>query len=146
MKDKKEDKRSKENESGAEQRSKFMIFLTYLFFGGVATLIDWGTFSITLYIGFHYLLSLTLSFSLGSITNFSLNKYFNFKNKYKNVPLQFLIYLIIAIGGLTISMLMMLFAVEILQAEKVPARIIITFLMLAYNYAGHTLITFSKFK
>jgi len=143
---KKKDKRSEENESSTITRSNFTIFLTYLSFGGLATLIDWGTFSITLSMGWHYLLSLTLAFSLGSITNFTLNKYFTFKNKYKNIPLQFLVYLIIAIVGLVISMLLILFAVEILHTEKLSARMVITFIMLVYNYAGHALITFNKLK
>ena len=120
------------------------IFLLYLLCGGLATIVDWGVYSIGIYIiKINYVYSVTFSFLLGSITNFSLNKYLNFKNKYKKLHYQFLVYLIIAIPGLLLTILLMWMMIDVLLMNLFLSRIITTGVVLIYNYLGHRYLTFN---
>jgi len=119
-------------------------FFLYIIFGGLATIVDWGSFAFcTYFLGFHYILGVTISFSFGSITNFTLNKYLNFQNKYKKIHLQFLLYLLVALLGLCITILLMWLMIDGFGIEKFIARIITTAIVLIYNFLGHKLITFN---
>ena len=121
----------------------FYALLLYMIFGGIATIIDWGSFALTHYsLGWHYSLSVLLSFSLGSITNFTLNKYLNFKNKSKRILLQSAIYLSIAMLVLIITLCFMAIFIDILNLPVMIARIITTAIVLFYNFLGHKYITF----
>ena len=118
-------------------------FFLYLLFGGLATVVDWGAYAIGIYlIELNYILAVTISFSLGSITNFALNKYLNFQNKYKKLHLQFLLYLVIALIGLALTILLMWLMIESIQMDKFVARIITTAIVLIYNFLGHKFVTF----
>jgi len=122
-------------------------FFLYLIFGGLATLIDWSSFALATYsAGLSYLISVIISFSLGSITNFYLNKRLNFKNEYKKWYYQFIVYLIIALLGLSITLVLMWLLVDNLFIEKMFARIITTAIVLIYNFLGHKYITFRILK
>src|SRR4030042_1809862 len=113
-------------------------FMLYLVFGGFATIIDWGVYYLALYsLGIHYSLSVTLSFIFGSITNFLLNKYLNFNNQYKKLHNQFILYLLIAIGGLIFTIVLMWFLIEVCLVDKFLARVIATAITLVYNFLGH---------
>jgi hypothetical protein len=47
-------------------------FFSYALCGGLATVFDWGSFYIASYLlHWHYLLAVTISFSLGTIVNYS---------------------------------------------------------------------------
>ncbi|OGJ15883.1 hypothetical protein A3K73_01835 [Candidatus Pacearchaeota archaeon RBG_13_36_9] len=121
--------------------------MLYLVFGGFATIIDWGVYYLSLYsLGIHYSLSVTLSFIFGSITNFLLNKYLNFNNQYKKLHNQFILYLLIAIGGLIFTIVLMWFLIEVCLVDKFLARVIATAITLVYNFLGHKYITFNLLK
>ena len=118
-------------------------FFIYLLFGGVATIIDWSAFAFGTYsLGMNYVLAVTISFSLGSITNFTLNKYLNFKNRYKRVHIQFLLYLVIAVIGLVFTIFFMWIMIEGMLIDKFLARVITTAIVLVYNFLGHKYVTF----
>ncbi|MDD5750468.1 MAG: GtrA family protein, partial [Candidatus Pacebacteria bacterium] len=60
----------------------FSLFWGYVFFAGVATLVDFGLlYFFTEVAGLHYLFSAALAYLAGIAPNYSLNKFFNFKNK-----------------------------------------------------------------
>lgn len=125
--------------------SKYFIF--YIVFAGIATIIDWASFAFSTYsMNLHYILSVIISFTLGSITNFSLNKYFNFKNKYKKISIQFILFLLVAIIGLIITILLMYLFVDVLLINKLISRIITTGIVLFYSFLGHKFITFRILK
>jgi putative flippase GtrA len=115
----------------------------YVLFGGLATIVDWSVFALGIYsFGMHYALAVTISFSFGSITNFTLNKYLNFQNKYKKVHLQFLLYLVIALIGLALTILFMWLMIDGMAIGEFTARVITTAIVLIYNFLGHKFVTF----
>jgi len=122
-------------------------FFRYLLFGGLATIVDWFVYYVSVYsFNFHYALSVTFSFMLGSITNFSLNKYFNFRNKYKKLHNQFFVYLIIAFIGLLFTIFLLWVFIDLLLVDKFLARVIATAVILVYNFLGHKYVTFNIMK
>jgi len=119
-------------------------FILYILFGGLATIVDWGSFFLASYsLNINYILAVTISFSLGSITNFTLNKYLNFSNKYKKFHLQFILYLFIALIGLMITIGLMWLFISTFGFGKMSARIITTAITLIYNFVGHKYVTFN---
>lgn len=118
-------------------------FFLYVLFAGTATLFDWGSFYLFVYfLSYHYLVGTFLGFLIGSVVNFSLNKYFNFKNKYRIVGNQFSLFLVVAGLGLAISLLIMWFFVDFVHLNKMLARVVTTGLVLIYSFLGHKYLTF----
>ena len=122
-------------------------FIRYSLFGGIATIVDWGLFYLFNYwLGIHYAFSVSVSYFCGTITNFTLNKYYNFKNNYKNIIKQYSLFLVIALIGLLITLGLMSFFIEILKLSAIISRIIATAIVLIYNYFGQKNITFKILK
>ena len=122
-------------------------FFLYIFLGGLATLLDWGSFAIGVYIlDLHYVLSVIVSFCVGAISNFSLNKYFNFKDDYKKVHYQFFAYLLVALVGLFITILLMYIFIDLLFMEKIISRILTSGIVFIYSFLGHKFFTFNLSK
>jgi len=125
---------------------KLKNFCYYVLFAGLATIIDWSTFYILVKsFDISYLISVFLSYSLGIIANFSLNKYFNFKNKYPKVLFQLIIFIIGALGGLFITFILMILLIQIVGINEIISRMIATFIILFYSYAYQKNVTFSLF-
>jgi putative flippase GtrA len=124
-------------------RNFFITFLSYTLFGGIATIVDWGTFYFSCNVlKWHYLVAVSLSFCLGTAVNFSANKIITFNNAYKNIPFQLIVYLGGALTALGLTLLLMLFSVECLHFSTMNARIIATGITFFYNFAYHKIITF----
>ena len=57
-------------------------FMLYIFFAGIATVVDFGLFYFLIeFAGFHYLVSNLCSCTAGMITNYAFNKKRTFKNR-----------------------------------------------------------------
>ncbi|OGL83918.1 hypothetical protein A3H11_04915 [Candidatus Uhrbacteria bacterium RIFCSPLOWO2_12_FULL_47_10] len=120
-------------------------FIFFAFFGGIATIVDWGIFYITHYrIGWHYLAGVTLSFVFGSLISFLGNKYLNFCDSSKRVLLQYGIFIGVASSGLLITYGILTILIGRLGLHAMLARMISTFLVLFYNYFSQKNITFKR--
>lgn len=125
----------------------FFSFLCYVLCGGLATIFDWGSFYVASYLlKWHYVLAVILSFSLGTLVNYISNKFITFHNFYKNIPLQFGVFLVGAGSALLLTALMMLLLVEYFHYSKMGARILVTGIMLFYNFNFHRYLTFGRLR
>lgn len=134
------------------------LFIKYVFLAGIATAVDFGVlFFLTNIIGIWYLLSATLSYFCGMLTNFTLNKIFNFKNKSKFIFRQFLLFIIVALIGLGINNLILYFLVDIVKVWfAIPqsydriwlffAKCVSVFIVMFWSFIGHKKITFNLLK
>jgi putative flippase GtrA len=117
----------------------------YLIVGGAATVIDWGSFYIlAISIGANYQIALVISFILGSITNYILNKIFTFRCKSKKIAGQLSMHLSISAVSLLFNVGMMYILVSTLSVGKMPSRIVVTLIMLLVNFFMHKNLTFNK--
>ena len=122
-------------------------FFLYAFCGGLATIFDWGTFYLANYIlKWNYLIAVSLSFILGTLVNYTSNRIITFSNYYKNIPLQYGVFLIGAGCALFLTYLQMILFVEALRFSPMRARIIVTGIMLFFNFTFHKSFTFGKLK
>jgi putative flippase GtrA len=128
-------------------RALLPAFLLYAMCGGIATAFDWGSFYLTGFIfKWHYLPAVVVSFSLGAMINYVANKFITFKNYYKNIPLQFGVYLFGVATALTLTALQMLLLVDYCHLPPMSSRITVTGIMLFYNFAYHNWLTFGRLK
>lgn len=120
-------------------------FTQYTFVGVAATLLDWSTFLLlSTALGIHYATAVTISFLLGGIAKFILNRLFTFKSTSKKILSQYTVFVTFSLVSLCISILLMYFFVEIFSIPQFPSRIVTTFLVLFLNYVFDTSVTFNK--
>ncbi len=122
-------------------------FLSFLVCGGIATIFDWSIFYVAAYVvKWNYMLAVTLSYITGSTINYVLNRNITFDNKYNNIPLQFLVFLTIASSALLLTYLLMIIFVQYINFGKMISRMIITAIIMLYNYNFHRFFTFGRLK
>ncbi len=120
-------------------------FAIYVCVGGMATLVDWTTFySLTHVAVMHYYPALAVSTTLGTLTHFTLNKLFTFKQSSHASKKLILIYIIIVSLSFGLNFLWMTFFVSFLHLHLMFSRMLTTGLMLIVNFALHKGITFNK--
>ncbi len=113
--------------------------------GGTATGIDWLSFySLNVLGGFPYLLAVMLSFSLGAMINYLLNKFITFKDQTQQIIAQIGVYSLICALALLCSVVLMAVLVEWGKLWPMPARIITTGIMLVLNFLAHKFVTFNQ--
>jgi len=110
--------------------------LRYTFVGGIAFLIDFAAlFLLTEFCGIHYILSATISFMLGLLTNYYLSIYFVFNNRrLKNKRVEFLVFALIGIVGLLINDVSIWFLTEVVSFHYLISKIGATIITYLWNF------------
>lgn len=116
--------------------NNFLKFCRYALVGGIASIIDWGVLYICLSYEFYYLLGTVLGFIAGLTSNFAMSKLmvFNSDKENLNKKIEFTAYFLIGVSGLLLTMILIYCAVELFKLPVMPSRIVITFIVLFYNY------------
>jgi len=123
------------------------LFIYYVCCGGIATVFDWGSFYIVSYIiKWNYIAAVSISFILGSTVNFTTNKYLTFNNGFSNILLQYGVFLAGSSSALLLTFVQMIILVEYLHFDRMASRILITGIMLFYNFGFHKIYTFGKLR
>ncbi len=76
------------------------------------------------------------------VVNFALNKRHTFANTSKRIPLQFLIFSMVAFVGLILNQLILFGQVEYLYVEPLYAKLVAVGVVLFWNFYGHRRFTF----
>jgi len=121
----------------APTKNGFLQFFRYVFVGGIATVVDWGTlFLLTDFVHIHYLLSAVVAFVAGLIANYILSQLLVFKaNEAKvNAVMEFVFYALIGIIGLGITELIMFLFTAYWNVHYMLSKVIATVLVLFWNY------------
>lgn len=118
-------------------------FCMYFFFGGIATLVDWGLVYIsTSILGVWYVASVGVGYVGGLISAYTLHRKFTFQDRLSNIRKQFFIFWIITVIGLFLTWGIVIFSVEYIGLWYMHARILATGIMLFWNFVGHKYVTF----
>lgn len=124
-----------------------MYFIKYVVYAGIATVLDFIVlYSLTEYSHVWYFLSSALAYLCGMITNFLLNKKFNFANKSKNIIQQFVVFGLVALVGLGLNQLIIYSLVEFAGLWYMYAKFISVWIVMIYSFVGHKKFTFKIFK
>jgi putative flippase GtrA len=125
----------------------------YLAVGIVGTLADWLVFALIIgYTSLFYALAMAMSYFVGMIINYALNRRFTFNNTYKKVHYQFASFAVIALIGLLIQEAFMVGLVHYLLADTnvdlllMSSRAIATFAGFVWTFIANKKITFKVFQ
>jgi len=122
-------------------------FCYYVCCGGIATIFDWSSFYLASYtLKLNYITAVLISFILGSTINYTTNKIITFSNNYSNISLQFAVFLVGSISALILTFIQMIILVEYMHINRMVSRILVTGIMLFYNFGFHKVYTFGKLR
>lgn len=137
----------------ASKKKTYREFIKFGVVGFTGTLIDLGVYNI-LAVGFDYneYSARTVSFVLAVINNYILNRVWTFRNKDKQVGLQFFKFLVVSVVGYLLNLGIMAFTMPMfnsipseLAQKNIPVLIAI-FIVLFWNYFANKLWTFKNNK
>jgi putative flippase GtrA len=129
------------------RKSLSITFFYYLGCGGLATAFDWSSFYIADHIlKWNYIIAVAISFILGTTVNYTTNKHITFQNTFSNIPLQFEVFLIEAGTALILTFIQMVMFVEYCHIDPMVSRILVTGIMLFYNFGFHKAYTFGRLR
>lgn len=122
----------------------FIQMFRYLFVGGGAFIIDWGSLFVFKTIGLNLYVSTALAFVLGLVANYLLSKAFVFKAEKSNVGniAEFIIYGVIGVIGLGLTELLMFILAEKIGIHFLIAKIIAAAIVLVWNFVARKLILY----
>ena len=120
--------------------------IRYGFVGGVAFLMDYSTLILlTEVFGLHYLLSATIAFTLGLITNYFLSVSWVFnKRAVSDWRTEFLIFAIIGIIGLGLNNFIMYLCTDKAMIHYSVSKIIATVIVFFRNFLARKAILFKE--
>ncbi len=123
--------------------TKYRNFILFTAIGCVATLVDFGLYSLLHYANFHYLVANIISYHVGIVCSFLLNRHYNFKMKDKTVS-RFCSFYIINLAGLILSEVLLFLFVDRLQWNSLLSKLIATVFVGILLFVGIKYYTFKK--
>ncbi len=112
-------------------------FTSYLFVGGGAALVEWGTFAL-LYLGLalHYIGATVIAFILATLVNFVLGKKITFRKTQCKMPAhqELMAVFLISAVGLVWNMFFMFTLVTLLGWPGMMSKVMATGLVLVWNF------------
>ena len=127
--------------------SKYMAGLFgYLIVGGLATIVEWAGFWLfSEKMGIAYLLATTFAFAISTFANWLFGRLLVFRGKQNQSLLREILSVYLAsIVGLLLNLIIMFVLVQLLTVGKMPAKVIATILVFAYNYLIRKLVVYKK--
>ena len=127
-----------------ETENTLIQLFRYGFVGGAAFLVDYGVLVLlTEVFGMHYLLSATISFILGLITNYLLSVVWVFNNRtLGNRWAEFAVFAIIGVIGLGLNALIMYVCTDKMGIHYMISKIISTVIVFFWNFFARKIILF----
>jgi putative flippase GtrA len=121
-------------------------FLRYLVVGGVASVVDFGTFVLlTDGLRLHYLASTAVAFCCGLVTNYLLSIAWVFSTRsLTSKKTEFIIFSTIGVIGLGWSELLMFLGTGVIGVDHRLMKLITMAIVLVWNFGMRKLILFSK--
>ncbi|MEH1938931.1 MAG: GtrA family protein [Nostoc sp.] len=119
-------------------------FVSYLFTGGSATVVDVFIFFILIKSGMWYVLALCISSFFGLTTNFLLTRRFVFNVYWANPLAQYGVFAVVAINGFFANLGLLQLLMNELRIDATLARLVSAACIALINFAGHKLYSFSS--
>ena len=116
----------------------------YGFVGGIAFLVDYGIlYALTEFFGLHYLLSATIAFIFGLVTNYLLSVVWVFNShKTESRWTEFTVFALIGIIGLGLNALIMYLCTDVLAIHYLISKLISTVIVFFWNFFARKTILF----
>jgi putative flippase GtrA len=119
-------------------------FFGYIKYGLVSLAVDMGTlFCLTEFAHLWYMFSAVVACFFGMITEFSLNKYRNFRDSDTRLLRQFIIFACIALTSIGLNLTLLYILTEFLGLWYMLSKIISVGLVFLWSYYWHSRVTFA---
>ncbi|WP_167958657.1 GtrA family protein [Anaerosporobacter faecicola] len=111
-------------------------FLSYVFVGGCATVVEWGAFWIFCpLMKMQYLLATSLAFIISTFTNWLLGRRFTFKRGTNSgIKKELIAVYIASVFGLAFNLIIMFILVHAFTINSMVSKIIATGMVFFYNF------------
>ncbi|MDR0982163.1 MAG: GtrA family protein [Culturomica sp.] len=125
--------------------SSFFQLVRYTFVGGFAFIIDFGLlFVLTDFVHLHYLLSASISFTVGLVVNYLLSTTWVFSKKVvKNKAIEFLLFALIGLAGLGFNNLFIWLFTDYFGIYYLISKIFTTIIVYLWNFFARKYILFN---
>lgn len=133
----------KTNETSPQLLTQLILYTAV---SGIAFFVDFLVLiTLTEYANIHYLLSATISFFLGMITNYMLSVGIVFSNhRFHSRSMEFAIFGLIGLTSLMVNDFVMYFSVEFMGINYTTAKLIATGISFICNFSFRRIILFSQ--
>jgi len=119
------------------------LFLGYLVWATLGAVVDISLlYLLTELAGWWYFYGAAVGYLGGMITNYTLNKYLNFKNSDPNIARQFSLFALVATVGLVINQAVIYLLVEFAGLWYLIAKALALVVVVTWSFYGHKNITF----
>jgi putative flippase GtrA len=120
-------------------------FLRYIFVGGIAYAVDFGSlFFLTEVIKIHYLISAAIAFILGLLTNYTLSIFWVFARRaLTNKQMEFLIFAVIGLVGLGLNEGIIWFFTDLVHFHYLISKVFSAIVVFSWNFFARKRILFS---
>jgi len=126
-------------------RKEFKKFIIYCFFGGIAALIYLSLLYVfTSIFNIYYIISIILAQPFAILTNFFLNKYYNFKIHTQKTRVQLIKFTTVVLGGIGINVILLYIFVEFFGIFYMLGAFIATLIVAIYSYLFHKNFSFKN--
>lgn len=131
--------------SGATDNLWIQLF-RYFFVGGIAFVVDFSLlWVLTYYAGLHYLLSASVSFTVGLAVNYVISILWVFnRHTVSNRWAEFAIFAVIGVAGLGLNALIMWAFTDILGCHYLLSKLVSTAAVFAWNFGVRRFVLFNK--
>ncbi len=126
---------------------KHREIISYLFFGGLTTVVSFATYYALLFLKAHYIVAQIFSWVFAVIFAFVVNKIFVFKDKdvtREGLFRQVWQFVSVRIGSGVIETALLWLLVDVVSVKEVIAKIPVTVLTVVINYIASKLLIFKK--
>jgi putative flippase GtrA len=117
-------------------------FIKFNLVGLLNTALDFALFSLLTWIGVYYILAQCVSYGVGMLNSYTLNKYWTFAQKGRLEPKQAIRFLVLNLGSLLLSLLLLMLLKDSWGIAIVEAKLLTTVITTLVNYAGNKLWVF----
>ncbi|MCI9360264.1 MAG: GtrA family protein [Hungatella sp.] len=121
--------------------------VSYVFFGVLTTLIDWGSYRLFRVVGIDYRMATALSWAAAVLFAFVTNKLIVFRSLEMRLSLlwkEFVSFVTCRLATGVLTMVIMVFVVDILHWNEYVGKVLVSMVSLVLNYILSKLIIFKK--
>ena len=124
-------------------------FLRYFVTGGLAFIVDFGVFALSLYyFEIHYLISNLIGLMAGNVVNYLLSIGWVFSSEKRKMEkhrlLEITVFVLISLFGMGLNEFLMYLFVGILVIQEMVSKIVAAIIVLLYNFFARKYILFKK--
>ena len=127
-------------------RNTLLQLLLYLVVGGLATLVEWGTFFVlNAPLSLHYAAATALAFIASTFANWLFGRLILFRDTQKSkaaTAKELLKIYAVSVAGLVMNLAIMFVAVEECAISEMPAKILATGIVFAWNFLVRKLVIY----